>query len=398
VTDVSPLVPGFRFSGVRCGVKKSGRDLALIWSDLPATAAGVFTRSTVVGAPVTVSRELVRRGRARGVVVNSGVSNVAMGVRGVRDARAMVRAAERAVGAAEAEMLVASTGVIGVPLPLGTIRAGIRAAAAALAPGGLADAARAIMTTDTVPKIASTRFRLRGREVTVAGIAKGAGMIQPNMATMLAFLVTDADVAAPLLRRVLRSAADASFNRLSVDGETSTSDTVLLFANGASGISRLRDAGSPGAARFERAVVEVSLDLTRALARDGEGATRLITVRVTGARNRAEADRGARRIANSPLVKTAVYGGDPNWGRILQTLGAGRVAIRLERAVVRLAGVVVFRRGAPTGPAARRRAEAAHRQPEIEIDVALGAGRAEAVVYTCDLTPAYVHINADYTT
>ena len=396
--NASRLVPGFRFSGVHCGVKQEGRDLALIWSDRPATAAGVFTQSTVVGAPVTVSRELVRRGRARGVVVNAGISNVAMGERGIRDARAMVDAAARAVGAGPAEMLVASTGVIGAPLPLAKIRRGIRAAADVLAPDGLADAARAIMTTDTVPKIALSRFRVRGRTVTVAGIAKGSGMVQPNMATMLAFLMTDAAVAAPHLRRVLRSAADASFNRLTVDGETSTSDTLLLFANGAAETPVLRGPRSPGAARFQRAVSAVSLELTRALARDGEGATRLITVRVTGARNRAEADRGARRIANSPLVKTAVYGGDPNWGRILQTLGAGQVALCLDRAVVRLAGVVVFRRGSPTGPAARRRAEAGHRRPELEIEVALGAGRASALVYTCDLTPEYIRINAEYTT
>jgi glutamate N-acetyltransferase/amino-acid N-acetyltransferase len=215
---------------------------------------------------------------------------------------------------------------------------------------------------------------------------------------MLAFLVTDAAVAAPFLRRVLRRAADVSFNRLTVDGESSTSDTVLLFANGASETPRLRDARSPGAARFQDAVTEVSLALTRALARDGEGATRLVTVTVEGARTPAEAERGARRIANSPLVKTAIYGGDPNWGRILQTLGAGRVALRLDLTVVRLGGVVVFRRGASAGPAARKRAAARHSNPEIEIHVELGAGRARAQLFTCDLTPEYVHINADYTT
>jgi glutamate N-acetyltransferase/amino-acid N-acetyltransferase len=392
------VVSGFRFSGVHCGIKTANADLALIASDRPTTVAGVFTRSTVVGAPVTVSRELVRNGRARGVVVNSGVSNVAMGARGVRDARSMAREACRAVGVDDGEMLVASTGVIGEPLPLPKIRKGIRAAAAALSSDGLNAAARAIMTTDTVPKTAVARFSIGRREVTVAGIAKGSGMIQPNMATMLAFLVTDAAVAAPFLRRVLRRAADVSFNRLTVDGESSTSDTVLLFANGASETPRIRDARSPGAARFQDAVTEVSLALTRALARDGEGATRLVTVTVEGARTPAEAERGARRIANSPMVKTAIYGGDPNWGRILQTLGAGRVALRLDRTVVRLGGVVVFRRGASAGPAARKRAAARHSNPEIEIHVELGAGRARAQLFTCDLTPEYVHINADYTT
>jgi len=392
------LVPGFRFSGVCCGIKPAAADLALIVSDLPATAAGVFTRSTVVGAPVTVSRELVRRGRARGVVVNSGVSNVAMGERGLRDAKSMVRDACRAVGVDDGEMLVASTGVIGEPLPMVKIRRGVRAAANALSPGGIEDAARAIMTTDTVPKVAVARFAHAGREVTVAGIAKGSGMIQPDMATMLAFLVTDADVSAPYLRKVLRRSADASFNRLTVDGETSTSDTVLLFANGAAGTPRIRDARSPGAKAFEQAVTEASIELTRALARDGEGATRLVTVTVEGARSAAEAERGARRIANSPLVKTAIFGGDPNWGRILQTLGAARIAICLDRAVVRLGGVVVFRRGASAGPAARKRAEARHSAAEIEIHVELGAGRARAQIFTCDLTTEYIRINSEYTT
>jgi glutamate N-acetyltransferase/amino-acid N-acetyltransferase len=234
--------------------------------------------------------------------------------------------------------------------------------------------------------------------VTVAGIAKGAGMIEPNVATMLSFLVSDAAVSAPYLRRVLRSASDASFNRLTVDGEGSTSDTVLLFANGAAGNAPLRGPRSPGAARFAEAVAAVTEALAIELARDGEGATRLITVNVTGAKTRPEAERAARRIANSVLVKTAVFGGDANWGRILQTIGAGRVALRLERTEVRISGVAVFRRGASTGPAARRRAAARLAAPEVAIDVALGAGRARAGLWTCDLSTDYVRINAEYTT
>jgi glutamate N-acetyltransferase/amino-acid N-acetyltransferase len=392
------LVPGFRFSGVHCGIKPEGFDLALIVSDVPASAAGVFTRSTVVGAPVELSRALLRSGRSRGVVANSGISNVAMGARGVRDAEAMSRAACRAIGAADGELLVASTGVIGEPLPMAKLRRGIRAAAAALSERGLPDAARAIMTTDTFPKTAAVRFGLGGRDVTVAGIAKGSGMIEPDMATMLAFLVTDAAASPAFLRAVLRRTAAATFNRLSIDGETSTSDTLLLFANGAAGQPALRGPRSPGARRFEAAVQEVATSLTRDLARDGEGATRLVTVRVEGARNTAEAERGARRIANSLLVKTAIFGGDPNWGRILQTLGAARVRLCLDRAEVRLSGVVVFRRGASAGPAARRRAAAKHAAREIEILVKLGAGRAKAKVWTCDLSYDYVRINAEYTT
>jgi len=392
-------VPGFRAAGVACGVKKSGAlDLALLVSERPAAVAGVFTRSTVVGAPVAVSRARVRSGRARGVVANSGCSNVAMGARGLRDAEAMAEAAARAVGCEPREMLVASTGVIGEPLPLAKIRRGVRAAGAQLAAGGLRSAARAIMTTDTVPKLAVRRFRLGGRVATVAGIAKGAGMIEPNMATMLAFLATDAAATPAALRGFLRSACDASFNRLTIDGETSTSDTLLLFANGAAGNAPLRSARSPGAGAFADALEAVCVELVRALARDGEGATKLVTVHVRGARTPEQAERAAKRIANSVLVKTALFGGDPNWGRILQTVGAGRVDLDLARAEVRWAGVPVFRGGRSAGPAARRRAGAAMAKPELDVVVDLARGRAEATVWTCDLSYEYVKVNAEYTT
>jgi glutamate N-acetyltransferase / amino-acid N-acetyltransferase len=392
-------VPGFRAAGVACGIKGGGAlDLALLVSDGPAAVAGVFTRSTVVGAPVTVSRARVRRGRARGVVVNSGCSNVAMGARGLRDAEAMAAAAAAAVGCDPEEMLVASTGVIGEPLPMAQIRSGVRAAGRALGPQGLAAAAQAILTTDTRAKLALRRTRVAGRTVTVAGIAKGAGMLEPNMATMLAFVLTDAAVAPAALRRCLRRAAAASFNRLTIDGETSTSDTLLLFANGAAGNPALRAPRSPGMAAFSAALEAVCVELVRALARDGEGATKLVTVRVRGARSTAEAERAAKRIANSMLVKTALFGGDPNWGRILQTVGAGRIALDLARTEVRWAGVPVFRAGRSAGPAARRRAGAAMRAPELEIEVGLGRGPGEATVWTCDLSYEYVKVNAEYTT
>jgi glutamate N-acetyltransferase/amino-acid N-acetyltransferase len=390
-------VPGFRAAGIHCGIKTRGLDLALLASDRPASVAGVFTRSTVVGAPVELCRERVRAGRARAVVVNSGISNVAMGSRGHRDARAMAAQTARALGADAGHVLVASTGVIGEPLPMARLRRGIPAAVRALAPSGLPRAARAIMTTDTFPKLASTRVRIGGRNVSVAGIAKGSGMIEPDMATMLAFLLTDADASPALLRRVLREAANASFNRVSVDGETSTSDTVLLLANGAAGNAPLRGSPSPDSTRFQEALTEVATSLARDLARDGEGATKLVDVRVHGARNPAQAERAARRIANSLLVKTALFGGDANWGRILQTIGAGRVDLALARTRVRLGGVTVFQRGASTGPAARRRAAAKLAAPEVAIEVELGAGRAAAQLWTCDLSTDYVRINAEYT-
>jgi glutamate N-acetyltransferase/amino-acid N-acetyltransferase len=288
--------------------------------------------------------------------------------------------------------------VIGQPLPIAKIRRGIAAATVALAPGGFGDAARAIMTTDTVPKHASTRVVIGGRAVTVAGIAKGVGMIQPDIATMLAFLVTDAAATPGLLRAVLRSAAGQSFNRLTVDGEGSTSDMALLLASGCAGNAPLRDSKSPGARRFGEAVTAVATELARQLARDGEGATKLVDVHVTGARSLRDAERAARRIANSMLVKTALFGGDANWGRILQTIGAGRVPLRLERTCVRLGGVVVFRDGASAGPAARRRAGRALAAPEVRIEVDLGLGRGAAQIWTCDLSYDYVRINAEYTT
>jgi glutamate N-acetyltransferase / amino-acid N-acetyltransferase len=392
------VVPGFRAAGVRAGIKTQGLDVALIVSDVPASVAGVFTRSTVVGAPVELSRAKVRRGRGRAIAVNAGVSNVAMGARGLRDARAMAALAARAVGCSDDEVFVASTGVIGHPLPMDKIGRGIADAAQALRPDGLADASRAIMTTDLVAKTAIARTRIDGRTVTTAGIAKGSGMIEPNMATMLSFLVTDAAVAPPLLRKLLRAAADQSFNRVTVDGESSTSDTVLLLANGVAGHAPLRDASSAGARRFAAALGEVSQELARAIARDGEGATKLVTVTVSGARTADDATRAAKRVANSMLVKTALFGGDPNWGRILQTIGAGRVALRLDRTEVRLGGVAVFRNGSPTGDVARRRAGRALRANDIEVAVALGAGRHAATVWTCDLSYDYVRINADYTT
>jgi len=390
--------PGFRAAGVRCGVKQAGLDLALIASDVPAHVAGVFTRSTVVGAPVALTRERVQSGNARAVVINAGVANVAMGAQGRRDAAEMATRAAAAIGVRAAQVLVASTGMIGARLPMPRIRRGIRAAARSLQASGLREAAEAIRTTDTHAKTALATADVDGCAVTVAGIAKGSGMIEPNMATMLAFLVTDAAVAAPALDRVLRDAADAGFNRLSVDGETSTSDMALLFANGVAGNRELRGPRSPGAAAFATAVERVAVELTRQIARDGEGATKLVTVRVEGAASRVDAERAARRIANSMLVKTALFGGDANWGRILQTVGAARVRVQLARAEVRLCGVPVFRAGASAGPAARRKAARKLQASEVEVAVELGAGRAGAHVWTCDLSYDYVRINAEYST
>ena len=399
----TPTVPGFRASGIHCGIKagdKAGEpDLALLVSDEPATVAGVFTLSTVVGAPVELSRARAQKGRARAVVVNSGVANVAMGERGRRNAVRMCDLVARAVGCPGEEVLVASTGVIGEPLPMGAIGRGVRAAAEVLDPGGLGRAAEAIRTTDTFAKLAQRRVRIGGRTVTVAGIAKGSGMIEPDMATMLAFVLTDAQASAPYLRGVLRRVADDTFNRVSVDGETSTSDSVLLLANGVSGAPVLKRPVGPDAERFEAAVHDVAESLAMDLARDGEGATKLVKVVVVGASSPSQARAAARRIANSLLVKTAIFGADPNWGRILQTVGAGRIRLDLENTRIGLCGVTVFRAGASAGPAARRRAAVRLADSaEVEIVMDLAAGVHRARIWTCDLSTEYVRINAEYTT
>ncbi|MCP5069562.1 MAG: bifunctional ornithine acetyltransferase/N-acetylglutamate synthase, partial [bacterium] len=285
-------VRGFGFSGVHCGIKHGRtRDLALLVSDRPATAAGVFTRSTVPGAPVLVCKRKLKSGRARGVVVNAGISNVAMGEQGLRDARSMAGQAALAAGCSEAEMLVASTGVIGVPLPMAKVESGIVRAARGLDPDGLAKAADAIRTTDTFAKIAHRRRRVGERFVNVAGIAKGSGMIEPRMATMLAFVMTDAAAEPDLLRGLWREVTEETFNRVTVDGETSTSDMAIVLANGACGSRPLRSSRGEAARRLRAVLLEVCTELAKDLARDGEGATKLVTIEVSGARTSLEAER-----------------------------------------------------------------------------------------------------------
>jgi glutamate N-acetyltransferase/amino-acid N-acetyltransferase len=388
-------IPGFRASGVACGIKADGAlDLALIVSDRPAASAGVYTRSTFPGAPVRVSRPRARRGGARAVVVNSGIANVATGEGGLADARAMTRQTATALGLRAAEVLVASTGVIGWSLPMPRVGAGIDAAVRALAPGGWARASRAILTTDTRPKLAERR----ARGFTLGGIAKGAGMTMPNMATMLAFLATDLPVEPRFLRQALVEAVEPSFNAFTIDGETSTSDTVVLFANGAAG-GRPIGPRSPRARDLRAALGDVCSELVEKLARDGEGVSKLADVTVSGARSDRDARRAARSIANSVLVKTALFGADPNWGRVVQALGASGVRLRPERVAIRIAGVEMLRGGEPVGGAAvLRRAERAMRRKRVAIEVSLGEGRGSAKLLTTDLTYEYVRINAEYTT
>jgi glutamate N-acetyltransferase / amino-acid N-acetyltransferase len=383
---------GFRAAGVSAGIKANGAlDLALLVSDTPATAAAVFTINRAQAAPVVVSREHLSRsgGRARAVIVNSGCANACTGEAGMAVARAMADDAARLVGCPAEQVLVASTGVIGVALSIEKIRGALPAAFRALGADQGAVAARAIMTTDPFPKEAAAR----ASQFSIGGMAKGSGMIEPMMATMLGFVTTDASISQPLLDRALRDAVNDTFNAITVDGECSTNDTVMLLANGASG-ARI-DEDHYG--MFVDALRSVCLELALGIVRGGEGATKLVTVTVTGAASAEDARRAAKAIANSPLVKTAIHGGDPNWGRLIAAAGRAGVAFELAAAAVTIGSTVLFKDGAPHDENAPRAAEYL-KGKEIAVTVDLGAGGASSTVWTCDLSADYVRINADYRT
>jgi len=395
---IAPLM--FRCAGVACGVKTAAGapDLALIVSDLPAAAAGVFTTNRVQAAPVVLSRKRVAGGKMRGIVANSGNANACTGARGMRDAARMAQLAAEFTATRSEEFLVAGTGIIGRPLPMGRIQKGIRAAAADLGrtPRHAEAVAHAIMTTDTVPKSAAVQLTLHGRSVRIGGIAKGSGMIAPNMATMLAFLTSDCAIRAPLLRSLLRDVVERTFNAVTVDGDCSTNDTVFLLANAAAENPTLTRSGK-AAEIFRGGLLAVCQKLAESIARDGEGATRLITVRVTGARSRGEAKSVARKIAESPLVKTAVHGGDPNWGRIICAAGYSGAPVQPEKMRLKINGVQLFRNGAPCRVRPDRLA-ACMKPKEVAIHLDLGCGRQEATMWTCDLSKEYITINAEYHT
>jgi glutamate N-acetyltransferase / amino-acid N-acetyltransferase len=386
---------GFRAAGIAAGIKPAGLDLALIVSERPASAAAVFTVNRAQAAPILVCREHLSRsgGIAQAIVVNSGCANACTGDEGVQAARAMASETARLVGCTPEQVLVASTGVIGVALPIAKVTSALPGALAALGADRGALAARAIMTTDPFPKEAASRVTLAGRETTIGGMAKGSGMIEPMMATMLGFLTTDAAVPQPLLDRALREAVNDTFNAITVDGECSTNDTVILLANGQSNAA-VDETTYP---QFVRSLRHVCLALAVDIVRGGEGATKLVTVTVSGASSEAEARRTAKAVANSPLVKTAIHGGDPNWGRLIAVAGRAGVEFELSRAEVRIGSVVLFSHGRPHDDRAPEAAEYLKRN-EVTVAVDLGAGRASATVWTCDLSAEYVRINADYRT
>ncbi len=390
------VVRGFRFAGVAAGLRteRGRKDLGIIVADSPVPAAGVFTTNQVKAAPVLVSQEHIRSGRLQGVTVNSGSANCFTGKAGIKLARESAACLARAIGCDAKLVAPCSTGVIGHLYDLDKYRAGIAGATAVLDAASLGDFASAIITTDTHPKIASIELTIGGAPITVAGCAKGAGMIQPKMATMLAFIVTDAAVPAAQLRTTLKRILPSSFNAVTVDGDMSTNDTLLLLASGAAGNRRL---AARDLEKFEQAVGGVAEALARELVRDGEGATKLVTIEVRGAHTAAEAERVAREIANSPLVKTAFFGCDPNFGRIAMAAGKAGVKIDTGRLEVSVGGIKIASRGA-LNVAALPMAGEKMKGPEFGLVLNLKQGNASARIMTCDLSFDYVKINAEYTT
>jgi glutamate N-acetyltransferase/amino-acid N-acetyltransferase len=388
---------GFTAAGLHCGVKKAKKDLSLVYSSSPATGAAVFTTNKVQAAPVLVDRsQLDRSSSFRAILVNSGNANACTGDRGMEDAWAMVRAAASALSINEGEVLVSSTGVIGQYLPIEKIVAGAGQAVPLLEKEGTA-AAEAIRTTDTFTKETAVEFTLGGATVRIGGMAKGSGMIAPNMATMLAFVTTDAKIDREVLQHTTRLASDRSFNRISVDGDTSTNDMVLVLANGMAGNAPIDSVDHPFYAPFYRALEEVLIRLSKMIVMDGEGATKFIEIRMTGAATEARAEQAARAVANSNLVKTAIHGEDANWGRILAAVGYSGIDFDPAAVEIQFGDVPILRRNYVIN-FSEEQAKAVLMRKEIIITVNLNQGAASAVFWTCDLSREYVTINANYRT
>lgn len=391
-------VPGIMASGIAGGIKPDGkRDMALIYSPAPAVAAGVFTTNAVKSGSVKVTVEHISGGQAQAILAVSGNANSCTGDQGIQDAREMARAVGDLLRLPANHVLVGTTGVIGQPLPMEKIRGALPRLVKTLSPQGGRNAAEGIMTTDTRPKEAAIRVAVGDQTVTIGGIAKGAAMIHPHMATMLCFLATDARVEHPALQRALRVAVDRSFNRITVDGDRSTNDTVLILANGLAENSPV-GSGRRGARVFQEALGTLTGQLARMIIEDAEGATKFITVTVRGARTRRDAQRVAYAVATSTLVKTALYGQDPNWGRILAAVGATGARLEEERIRLLFGDEVVVSGGVMAAPVRWERIKEHLAQREVALTVDLGLGNAAAEVWTSDLTEEYVRLNSKYTT
>jgi glutamate N-acetyltransferase / amino-acid N-acetyltransferase len=394
------LPGGFTAAGVACGIKPSGRnDLAILAAEKDIPAAIVTTSNQIVGAPILYDRDILPRGygRMRGMVVNAGNSNVCTGKAGLADAHTMARLTARHLDTTAERILVASTGVIGHRLPMAKVRAGIAAAAEALSTRNDAAALQAIMTTDTREKSAVVQLTLAGKAVTLAGVIKGAGMIAPSLATMIALITTDATIAPSALHRLLKATCQKTFNAATIDNDQSTSDIVAAFASGQADTPSFRP-GTRDAKRFAAALDELCGELARAMARDGEGATRLIEINVGRARSDRQAEQAAKTVANSLLVKTAIHGCDPNWGRIAMALGNSPAEVRPDRLTITLNGTRVFTRGKPASFDDAKLSASMKQAQTITIDCDLGLARGSYTAWTCDLSRDYIAINADYTT
>jgi glutamate N-acetyltransferase / amino-acid N-acetyltransferase len=386
--------PGFKTAGIAAGIKKNGvKDLGLIFSETSASVAGVFTKNRVKAAPVLLDMERVKSGTGRALVVNSGIANCCTGAAGMADAREMTKSVARALDVPEQAVFVSSTGVIGEPLPMGTIEAAIPELVDALTGDDFSDLANAIMTTDTFPKAVSRQGNIGGKIFTVAGVAKGSGMIRPDMATMLSFICTDAVVSSDTLNKTLFSAVGCSYNRLTIDGDTSTNDTVLLMANGVSG-ANIDD--PEGKATFQKVLDEVAIALSRALVKDGEGATKLVEIRVRGARTDSDARAVADTIAHSNLVKTAFFGEDANWGRIIAAAGRSGVELDPERLDLFFDDIQMVNNSTGCGKGVEAQATRVMKKPEFVVTLDLNLAHGVASVLTCDFSVDYVKINADY--
>jgi len=388
--------PGFKAAGVASGLKKNGKkDLGLIYSEVPATVAAMFTRNLVKAAPVLLDQQRTANGVCRAVIVNSGNANCCTGGQGMQDAVRMGRLAARGLMVDEEEVLVASTGVIGEPLPVEKIESAAPALIKALSADGLSDFAEAIMTTDTVPKVVSSSGELAGKSFTVTGAIKGAGMIRPDMATMLCFVMTDIVAQPEVLQAMLKNAADRSLNRMTVDGDTSTNDTVILMANGHAGVEVIN---AEQADIFQTVLDGVMIGLAKWLIKDSEGATKLVDLVVKGARSKAEAHKIADTVANSPLFKTALFGEDANWGRILAAVGRAGIPVDPEKIDIFFGSVQMVRGGFGCGKGAEAEVTRVLKQDEFTVTVDLNLGPETETVYTCDFSIDYVKINADYRT
>ena len=389
---------GFRASGVHSGIKKAKKDLSLVFSDVPAKAAGVFTTSKVQAAPVLVCKQQLKRSSTfRAILINSGNANACTGERGLNDAWTMVDRTAREAGIGTNEVFVSSTGVIGQYLPMEKIELGIPRVVSALNVDGHVSAAEGIMTTDTFSKELAVRVSLDGVDVTMGGIAKGSGMIAPNMATMLAFITTDANITSELLQYSIKCAADKSFNRITVDGDTSTNDMVLILANGMAGNKELNDPASASYQTFYAALEYLLIRLSKMIVLDGEGATKLVEIEVRGAATEQAAVRAARAIANSSLVKTAIHGEDANWGRILAAVGYSGIDFEPSEVEIFFGNVPILQKNYSIY-FSEEAAKLVLSQKEIKITVDLHQGTHGASFWTCDLSKEYVAINANYRT